>query len=400
MRKPGVLVIHNRYQLAGGEDAVVRAEVALLRRHGHRVTEFVRDNAVIARLGPLRQAALFATTTWNQTVYRELRQLIRRERPQIAHCHNLVPLISPAAYYACREEGVPVVQTLHNFRLRCPAGTMFHHGAACGNCSGELQKAVALGCYRGSPTQTAAVALMLAAHRSLNTYRQMVDAYSAPSAFCAAQVACSGIPRQRIVVRPNFLLNDPGPRTASQNFALFVGRLCEEKGVRQLLQAWPRLPHVPLVIVGDGPLRAELQCADLPNVSLSGALSPADTLAKIKAARFLIFPSIGYETFGMAVLESAACGVATIASRLGALPELVHEGQTGLLFDPSNCDELVDKIHWAWSHPVTINQMGAAARRRYLQHFTAERAYEDLIALYRELSPEFADLATTTGAVA
>ncbi len=399
MRKPGVLVIHNRYQFAGGEDAVVHAEVTLLRRHGHRVIEFVRDNSAIDRLGPLRQAALLATTIWNHTVYRELRQLIQRERPQVVHSHNLVPLISPAAYYACREEGVPVVQTLHNFRLRCPAGTMFHHGAACGNCSGDLQKAVALGCYRGSPVQTAAVALMLAAHRSLKTYRQMVDAYSAPSAFCAAQVACSGIPRQKIVVRPNFLLNDPGPRTAGHDFALFVGRLCEEKGVRQLLQAWARLPHVPLAIVGDGPLRAEVQRAATPNITLTGALAPADTLARIKAARFLVFPSIGYETFGMAVLEAAACGVATIGSRLGALPELVHDGRTGLLFDPSNGDELVDKVQWAWSHPVTMNQMGAAARRRYLQHFTAERAYEQLMALYRELPAEWRE-GLPTGAVA
>ncbi len=400
MRKPGVLVIHNRYQLAGGEDAVVRAEVALLRRHGHRVTEFLRDNSVIARFGPLRQAALFATATWDHRVYRELRHLIRHQRPEVAHCHNLVPLISPAAYYACRAEGVPVVQTLHNFRLRCPAGTMFHHGAACGNCPGQLRKAVAQGCYRGSPAQTAAVALMLATHRTLETYRQMVDAYSAPSAFCAAQVACSGIPREKIVVRPNFLLSDPGPRTVGQNFALFVGRLCEEKGVRQLLQAWARLPHVPLVLVGDGPLLAEVQRAATPNVSLTGALSPADTLARIKAARFLVFPSMGYETFGMTVLESAACGVATIGSRLGAVPELVQDGHTGLLFDPWNLDELVEKVQWAWSHPVSMNQMGAAARRLYLQHFTAERAYEQLIALYRELSPGFADLATTTGAVA
>ena len=399
MRNPGVLVIHNRYQLAGGEDAVVRAEVTLLRRHGHRVTEFVRDNSAIAHFGPLRQTALLATTTWNHAIYRELRQLIRRERPQVAHCHNLVPLISPAAYYACRDEDVPVVQTLHNFRLRCPAGTMFHHGAACHRCSCDLWDAVTEGCYRGSPTQTAAVALMLAAHRSLKTYRQMVDAYSAPSAFCAAQVACSGIPRQRILVHPNFLLNDPGPRTAGQNFALFVGRLCVEKGIRQLLQAWTRLTHVPLVVVGDGPLRADLQRATTPNVTLTGPLSPVDTLARIKAARFLIFPSIGYETFGMAVLEAGACGVATIASRLGALPELVHDGQTGLLFDPSNCDELVDKVHWAWSHPVAMNQMGAAARSRYLQHFTADRAYDELIALYRSCRGELAT-DQPTGAVA
>ena len=397
MRKPGVLVIHNRYQRAGGEDAVVRAEVSLLRQHGHAVTEFVRDNAAIREFGWLDTAALLPTTTWNQRAYAELRRLIRAERPAVAHCHNLVPLISPSAYYACRDEGVPVVQTLHNFRLRCPAGTMFHDGAVCEHCGG-LGRAAAQGCYRNSRAQTAAVALMLEAHRTLGTFRRTVDAYSAPSAFCARQVACEEIPREKIGVRPNFLLTDPGARQASQSFALFAGRLCEEKGVRNLLRAWQRLPHVPLVVVGDGPLRTEVQRSAGVNVTLLGELSPAETLARMKAARFLLFPSLGYETFGMTVLEAAACGVSTIASRLGALPELVQEGRTGLLFDPQDCDELVEKVQWAWSHPVSMNEMGAAARTRYLKHFTAETAYEDLTALYGSVAPAWFE--ESEGAVA
>ena len=400
MHKPGVLVIHDRYQLAGGEDAVVQAEVELLRQHGHRVTEFVRDNSAIELYGLLRKASLFAGATWNQSAYRELRQLIRRERPAVAHCHNLVPLISPAAYYACRSERVPVVQTLHNFRLRCPAGTMFHHGEACDDCAGGMRKAVAQGCYRNSRAQTAAVALMLGAHCAMRTYQRIVDAYSAPSAFCAGRVASQDIPREKIVVRPNFLSQDPGARQASENFALFVGRLCEEKGVRQLVRAWKRLPHIPLVIAGDGPLREEVQRSSGPNITFTGALSPADTLARMKAARFLVFPSTGYETFGMAVLEAGACGVATIGSHLGAVPELVHDGRTGLLFDPGNCDELSEKVQWAWTHPVSMNEMGAAARRQYRQRFTAERAYDELMAMYRQLPADFEKTETTAGAVA
>ena len=400
MRKPGVLVIHNRYQQAGGEDAVVRAEIAMLRQHGHRVTEFSRDNAVIADYGLARKASLFFSTTWNHRVYEELRRLIRKERPAVAHCHNLVPLISLAAYYACRAECIPVVQTLHNFRLRCPAGTMFRGGTACRECHGGLGQAVALGCYRGSRAQTAAMALMLNAHRRAGTFERMVDMYSVPSEFCAQRMAGNDISRDKIAVRPNFLLRDPGARHASENFALFVGRLCEEKGVRQIIQAWRRLPHIPLVVVGEGPLRDEVQRTAPKNVIFWGALPPAETLTRTKAARFLVFPSVGYETFGMAVLEAGACGVATVGSRLGAIPELVQEGRTGLLFDPHNGEELVAKVEWAWSHPVSMNEMGAAARRQYLHHFTAEKAYVELTALYESVSPSWAAESPASGAVA
>ena len=185
------------------------------------------------------------STTWNPRVYFELRQLIRAERPDVAHCHNLLPLISPAAYYACRAEGVPVVQTLHNFRLRCPAGTLFRKEAACQDCEGALGRAVMRGCYRNSRIQTAAVALMLGTHRALGTWEHAVDAYSVPSRFCLERMENSGIPRDKIMLRPNFLLNDPGPRNASDDYVVFVGRLCVEKGVRQLLWAWRRLPENP-----------------------------------------------------------------------------------------------------------------------------------------------------------
>jgi glycosyltransferase involved in cell wall biosynthesis len=400
VHKPGVLVIHNRYRQAGGEGAVVRAEIALLRQHGHRVMEFVRENAAIDRFGPARRASLALSTTWNHAVYADVRRLLRRERPAVAHCHNLVPLISPAPYYACRDEGVPVVQSLHNFRLRCPAGTMFRDRQVCADCSKGLLHGVARGCYRNSRAQTAAAALMLLAHRALGTFEQAVDTYSAPSVFCAEQLAGQDIPRKKIAVRPNFLLNDPGARHASGDFVLFVGRVCEEKGVRQLLQAWRHLPHVPLVVAGDGPLRHEAQRTAPANVSFTGTLPPAETMQRMKAARFLVFPSVGYETFGMAVLEAAACGVATVGARLGAIPELVQEGRTGLLFDPQDIDELAAKVEWAWWHPVSMNAMGAAARRQYQQRYSAHTAYESLMKLYGSVQHQFETESETSGAVA
>ena len=386
VRQAGVLVIHNRYRQAGGEDTVVRAEVALLRQRGHRVTEYVRDNTAIDRFGALHKASLMLSATWNQQVYTELRRLIRAERPDVAHCHNLLPLISPAAYYACQAEGLPVVQTLHNFRLRCPAGTLFRKDVACVDCAGRLGRAMARGCYRDSRTQTAAVSLMLGVHRAMRTWRDTVDAYLAPSRFCLERMAASGIPVNKMTLRPNFLLRDPGLRKTSGDHVVFAGRLCVEKGIRQLLRAWRRLTGIPLVIVGDGPLRGEAENYvdrnGMGNVQLVGTLSPAETLAHIKRARFLVFPSVTYETFGMTALEAAACGVATAGSGLGAIPELVDDGKTGLLFDPHNTDDLAEKVEWGWVHPVSMNEMGAAARRRYLEHYTAEKGYESLMKIY------------------
>jgi len=386
VRKPGVLVIHNFYRQAGGEDTVVRAEVALLRQHGHRVVEYVRDNAAIDGFGLMRKASLMLSTTWNQQVYAELRQLIRTERADVAHCHNLMPLISPSAYYACHAESVPVVQILHNFRMCCPAGTLFRDGAACENCLGRLGRAVVRGCYRNSSAQTAAVALTLGTHRVIKTWETAVDSYSVPSQFCLEHMVAGGIRRGKITLRPNFLLNDPGPRDASADYVIFVGRLCVEKGIRQLLWAWRRLRRIPLVIVGDGSLRGEtetyIERNGMENVCLRGALPPAETQALIREARFLVFPSVGYETFGMTVLEAAACGVATLGSCLGAVPELIDEERTGLLFDPHDTEELAGKAEWAWLHPEAMNEMGTAARSQYLQKYTAEKNYEALNEIY------------------
>ena len=364
---------------------MVRAQVALLQQNGHRVVQYGQDNATIAGFGLLRKASLLFTATWDQRSYRELRGLIRKERPELAHCHNLVPLISPAAYYACRAENVPVVQTLHNFRMWCPAGTMFHNGAACAQCCASPARAVLKACYRNSRTQTAAVAGMLACHRSAHTFEHMVDAYSVPSRFCLERAAEGGLPREKITVQPNFLLHDPGGRTGGRDYAIYVGRICREKGVREMLQAWRRLRGIPLLVVGDGPLRDAAESEAPEGVRFTGALSPEAAFAHMRAARFLVFPSIGYETFGLTVLEAAACGVATLGARTGAIPELVAETRTGLLFDPRDIDEFVDKVRWAWSHPLAMNEMGAVARREYLQRYTAGDAYHSLMTLYAKV---------------
>jgi glycosyltransferase involved in cell wall biosynthesis len=382
-----VLVIHNRYQRPGGEDAVVRAEVELLRRAGHRVVEYTRDNSAIESYSRLRKACLFFSTTWDQNAYASIRALIQRERPDIAHCHNLLPLVSPAAYHACKSEGVPVVQTLHNYRLCCPAGTCFYRSAVCRKCARVLAHSVARGCYRGSRAQSAAVALMLTAHRWCGTWDHAVDAYLTPSRFCRDYFIAAGLRQAKVHFKPNFLACDPGQRTSHADYAFFAGRLSAEKGVLEMLDVWQRLPHVPLMVAGNGPLydeaRRVVEQSASRHIQLLGHLDPPQLGARMKAARMLIFPSRWCEPFGMSLIEAAACGVPAVASRIGAIPELVIENQTGLLFDPDNFSELADKVQWAWTHPVEMDAMGSAARHLYQREFTAEKNYEALMSVYR-----------------
>ncbi len=337
MRKLSVLVIHNHYQRPGGEDVVVQAEIDLLRRAGHRVLQFTQDNAILANCTPLRKAALFLTTTWNRTAYSKIRHLIDKERPDIAHCHNLLPQISPAAYYACKAAGVPVVQTLHNYRWFCPAGTFFHNGRICEDCTRSLVYAVKQGCYRGSRLQTATVAMMLAFHGHRETWTRTVDAYIALNEFSRSFFVHLGLPNKKIHVKPNFLGQHPGRRAALGDYAVFVGRLSPEKGVLEMLRTWLKLPHIPLVVVGDGPLYDNalgmVRRSGSTHIRLLGHRSAEETQGQMAGARFLVFPSRWYEPFGMALIEAAAAGVPAIAARIAGIPELVIENQTGLLFD-------------------------------------------------------------------
>lgn len=366
---------------------MVRAETDMLRAAGHCVAHYCRDNSEIADYSGLRKATLPLNTIWSPTAYTAIRALIRQHRPDIVHCHNLLPLVSPAAYDACRIEGVPVVQTLHNYRLFCPAGTFFFRGRRCEKCVRNLTHGIRQGCYRNSRMQTAAVSLMLDVHRLHGTWRDSVDAYLAPSQFCRDYFAKAGLPGDKVYLKPNFLAHDPGQRTGRGNYALFVGRLSEEKGVLEMIAAWATLREIPLLIAGDGPLYNEAQrmASSSPNITLLGHLDASRTLARIKAARFVIVPSRWYEPFGMVLLEAAACGVPAIASRIGAIPELVVDNHTGLLFDPDNFDQLADRTRWAWNHPAAMDNMGAAARQLYLQQFTAEQNCQVLTDIYRGL---------------
>jgi glycosyltransferase involved in cell wall biosynthesis len=387
MAKAGVLVIHNRYLQPGGEDAVVSAETDLLRRNGHRVLLYTRHNREIAQFGTVKQMLLPLTASWNHESYSELRRLIRQERPAIAHCHNLLPLLSPAAYYACAAEGVPVVQTLHNYRLVCPGGNLFRNASVCNECNDHgLTRSMVHGCYRHSRSQTAAVAFMLGAHGAVGTWREKVQTYIAPSEFCHNVLTKSGLPVDRIVVKPHFVADVPRHSDGLGRYAIFVGRLSEEKGIIELLQLWQGLTSIPLFVVGSGPLegtaRRLVSDSQANHVVFAGQLSRAEALERLRDARFLIAPSRCYETFGMAVLDAAACGVPAIVPRPGALAELVAHHRTGFVVDMNDKEKLRSTIVHAWCHPLETREMGRAACAQCLECYSPDANYKKLIAIY------------------
>ena len=386
-----ILLVHNYYQLAGGEDEVFRREKELLADAGHEVIEYTRHNNEINGYNIIRKVSLAGRTIWASDSRRDLDYLLRRASPDVVHFHNTFPLISPSAYYACAAAGVPVVQTLHNSRLFCPAGTLYRDGQPCNDCLGRgfSWPAVQHACYQDSRPRSAVIASMLLAHRWLKTWDSKVNKYVVFTEYYRKLFTQAGIPAEKIVLKPHFVESDPGPRDKTGNYALFVGRLAEEKGIRTLLTAWEQLPYIPLKIRGEGPLAAVVQLA-MERQGSSVIMVPRPTreglLDLMKGARVLVWPSAGYnETFGLVAAEAFACGVPVIASRIGAMSEMVREGNTGLNFRPGDSNDLMEKVNWAWAHPDEMEEMGKRARAEFQAKYTKQHNYAALMEIYHSV---------------
>lgn len=379
-----VLIGHNHYQQPGGEDQVFAAESKLLEDRGHSVLRYAVHND---RIGEMNSLALARDTVWNRGVYEELRGLIRRELPQVLHFHNTFPRISPAAYHAAKAEGVPVVQTLHNYRLLCPGSLFFRSGRVCEDCLGKFLpwSGVAHACYRESRMATSAVAAMLTVHRTLHTWTEAVSVYIALTDFARQKFGEGGLPAEKLVVKPNFVYTDPGLGKGRGDYALFVGRLSPEKGIDTLLAAWKQLGEkMHLKIVGDGPLKPKVaEAAErFRKVEWLGRQSKDQVLTLMKDARVLLFPSVWYEGFPMVLAEAFAVGLPAIASDLGSMSSLIDHRRTGLHFRPGDPKDLVAQVEWTLTHPAEFERMRRAARAEFEAKYTAEENYGRLMEIY------------------
>jgi glycosyltransferase involved in cell wall biosynthesis len=398
-----ILVAHNRYQKPGGEDSVCESEIRLLREAGHEVIEYLRQNDEIREYTFIEKASLCWRTAWSERANRELGEILARESPEVAHFHNTFPLISPSAYYACRAAGIPVVQTLHNYRLLCPSGNLFRDGGICEECvSHSLLRSIVHGCYHESRIASAVVAGMLSVHRLLRTWTEQVDLFLVCTDFARRKFIDAGFDETHIRVKPNFIALDPGARFRAGNTVLYIGRLSEEKGPQILPAAWSRLAAaIPLKIVGDGPLRTSLEsdCARLgvQNIHFSGWLDAHAIREHLHAANFIIVPSACYEGFPLAVADAYACGVPVIAAGHGGLAEIVRDGFTGLHFTVGDAVDLASKVHWAWTHPDEMETMGRAARAEFKTKYTASAALKHLESAYEWVLPGRDRSAVVTG---
>ena len=395
-----MLLLHNYYQQPGGEDRVFASEADLLQARGHRVIRYTMHNDLVGEKG---RFSLAAGTVWNATAYRELRTLVRNEKPDVVHCHNTFPLISPAAYHVCKAEGVPVVQTLHNYRLLCANALLFRDGEVCEDCLGRRVgwPGVAHACYRGSRSASGAVTGMLSAHRMFGTWTEAVDRYIALTEFARSKFVEGGLPERKITVKPNFVHPTPRMGEGRGGYALYVGRLSPEKGVETLLAAWERVGRrMPLKVVGGGPMkpRASEAARRLPGVELLGHRPPAEVRALMGEAAFLVFPSECYENLPTAIIESFASGTPVVASDRGAMGELVEDGRTGLLFAAGDPVGLADSVRRAAGSPGMLRHMRGEARREFELRYTAERSYRALVGIYRSVQrPEGGRLPAAEG---
>jgi glycosyltransferase involved in cell wall biosynthesis len=391
-----IVLVHNAYQQAGGEDVVFDSEKRLLERAGHHVIPYLRSNREVQNGSILGRIAVLPRMVWSSETRRDFDALLEAESPNLVHVHNTFMVISPSIYSACRERRIPVVQTLHNFRLICPSANFYRDGRICEECLDYgLLRSVRYGCYRNSRGATAGVALMLAFHRRLNTWRESVTRFIALTEFAKEKFVAAGFPPDLCVVKPNFVDPDPCERMTAGEYAVYIGRLAEDKGLHVLLDAWKQLPvQYPLQIVGDGPERAtlEVQMRDLKlaGVTFRGRLSREEAIATVKNARFVVVPSTWYETFGMCIAESFACGTPVLCSRLGAMKEIVTDHYTGLHFNPGDAQDLACKVEWAWNHPAELAEMGRAARRKYETDYTAEKNYSLLMQIYEQAVATYA----------
>ena len=383
-----ILFVHNYYREQGGEDVSFHNEMDLLARHGHQVDKYTRDNHEILEESIGAKLQLFRDTSWSQKTVVDIREKIRESRPQIIHVQNFFPLISPSIFSVCRVERIPVVFSVRNYRLMCPNGLFFRDGHPCEDCMGKSfpYPAVLHACYRNSRLQTLAVASMLRKHNSRKTWNTEIDQFIALSKFAAGKLERKGLEQDRIMVKPNFL-PDPGLADRREDYAVCIGRLSAEKGVPILLNAWQRLRGIPLKIIGTGPCESQVvrEHQNNPAIEFLGYLPYAEMLSVLRKARLLVCPTELYETFCRVVVESYACGVPVAASRTGAVAELVKEGETGLLFNPGDPDDLAAKVVQLWGDSTRMERMGMAARDDYLAKYTPEKNYKQLMEIYQQV---------------
>jgi len=380
-----ILLIHNKYKQSGGEDAIFWAESELLLNNGHEVEHLLYDNTTIKTLFDKFMSGIRAI--YNPGSARALKIKIQVFNPDVIHVHNFLPLVSPSVLFIAKKYKIPVVITLHNYRLICPSAILFYNGHIYEKSIHSIFPIDAIwkGVYRNSTVQTATVALMTAIHHWLGTWKNKVDCYITLTRFAREKFENSAlsISPKKLVIKPNFIKDCGNGKTKREDFFLFIGRLTEEKGIRTLLKA-ASLYNFKFTIIGDGPLSSEVEnFARLnPTMTYLGFQTKDTVMSYLKKCKALIFPSIWYEGFPVTILEAFCTGTPVIASNMGGMKEIIQNRVNGLHFEPGDEKDLVSKILEIEDDDDLAKKLSMNSRLTYLNYYTPSKNYDQLVEVY------------------
>lgn len=384
-----ILIVHNQYKVLGGEWSVVNADAALLRAHGHAVEVYIETNHDIDRLNVLQKLHLFFSLGWSKKSYQKLQKKIKAFNPDVVHFHNIFFLISFSAYDACKDLGVPVVQSLHNFRLLLPSGIMYDESQLIsGDPVGTVKRAVQEKDFRGSQFLSWAIGRMLVNFWEKKLWKGRVQQYIVATEFGRKIFVGMGIDESLIQVKPNYLgcaLSKELKPT--QNYALYVGRITEDKGVNFLVDSWKK-EYMPLKIAGTGPLQNELankiDREDKQNIEFLGFLNDEDLEQVMGCAQFIVIPSLCFENFPMVVAESFAHGVPVIVPHMGSFVDLIKDGESGFLYRPGDTSDFQSKLERLMKDDHLRSYMSEQVKQEFKTKYTADASYTKLMAIYTQ----------------
>lgn len=387
-RKMKLLLVHNEYGRVSGEEIAVRALRNVLESRGHRVDVYFRSSAEIGQSWS-GQAKAFCTGVYNLAAKRLFREMLRRQRPDLVHFHNLFPLISPSILDECREAGIPVVMTVHNYRLVCPNGLHTVRGQSCERCVGGREYHCVLNRCEDSLVKSAGYALRNAVARKFQLFRRNVTMYAALTEFQRGRLVSAGFPAERIAVIPNMIGDEAGAAESHSRdhptgeWVGYVGRVSPEKGIATLLAAAAAMPDIPFKIAGTTDRMPELPAMATANVEFVGHLSGAVLDAFYCRSRIIVLCSTWFEGFPMALAEAMLHRKPIVCSRIGGLPEIVSDGVTGLLFTPGDAADLGQQLRQLWAHPELCRAMGRAGHLKARREYSPAAYYQRLIRLYQ-----------------
>lgn len=395
-----ILLIHNFYSHFGGEDSIALREKELLESRGHRVMCYTRDNRDLFEQNIIKKALFPCTALYSFRTVRDMRRLWAELEPDIAYTHNVFPLISPSVFHALNRLGVPCIQNVQDFRWMCPNGLFFTHGRVCERClHGNTSHAIWLKCFRNSVSLSAIYAAVIAAHRRAGIFNKMY--FACVSDFSRRKLAEAGAAENRLFIKPNYYNGSAfTPRYGQGEYALYLGRLSEEKGIRTLLDAAAATPDVPLILAGDGPLREVVQQRlrehRLSHVHYAGFCEGEEKRKLIENALFLVIPSEWYEHFPIVILEAFAAGKPVLASRIGNLEGIIRPDITGRHFEPGNAGDISKAMRRLSEDSEARERMGREARRLIENEYSPERNAERFEEIAAVVQSRFAEARKTS----